>query len=265
MRGSAASGAARGLRAALIAGCVLAALLCLGFVLAGATAALAERFGLIEALAIMAVGALVAAPAAAERARARGPPAPAGRREAGRPRPPALIARRRFRWSPPMPHRAPLVGLGLVALGALMVLLRRDLRLRRGLSGAQGSPRTTRVAASCWSRWGAWRKADLDALTARFDAKVAAGGPAPNLVIQSPSFPTWSNFAALHGAPEVHPRPPPPDREGGAGLGHPRAGRRPADRPALRLRPPAPFLRRTSSTRRSTGWRCAATRRRTWS
>jgi hypothetical protein len=44
---------------------------------------------------------------------------------------------------------------------------------------------------------GSLRKADLDALTARFDAKVAAGGPVPNLVIQSPSFPTWSNFAAL--------------------------------------------------------------------
>ena len=36
---------------------------------------------------------------------------------------------------------------------------------------------------------GSLRKADLDALTARFDAKVAAGGPVPNLVIQSPSFP----------------------------------------------------------------------------
>jgi hypothetical protein len=44
---------------------------------------------------------------------------------------------------------------------------------------------------------GSLRKADLDALTERFDARVAAGGPPPNLVIQSPSFPTWSNFAAL--------------------------------------------------------------------
>jgi hypothetical protein len=44
---------------------------------------------------------------------------------------------------------------------------------------------------------GSLRKADLDALTARFDARVAKGGPVPNLVIQSPSFPTWSNFAAL--------------------------------------------------------------------
>ncbi|HET9067912.1 MAG TPA: STAS/SEC14 domain-containing protein [Amaricoccus sp.] len=44
---------------------------------------------------------------------------------------------------------------------------------------------------------GSLRKADLDALAARFDARVAAGGPVPNLVIQSPSFPTWSNFAAL--------------------------------------------------------------------
>lgn len=44
---------------------------------------------------------------------------------------------------------------------------------------------------------GSLRKADLDALTARFDAKVAAGGQVPNLVIEAPSFPTWSNFAAL--------------------------------------------------------------------
>ena len=44
---------------------------------------------------------------------------------------------------------------------------------------------------------GSLRKADLEALSARFDAKTAAGGPVPNLVIQSPSFPTWSNFAAL--------------------------------------------------------------------
>ena len=33
---------------------------------------------------------------------------------------------------------------------------------------------------------GSLRKADLDALTGRFDAKVAAGGPTPNLVIHSP-------------------------------------------------------------------------------
>ncbi len=44
---------------------------------------------------------------------------------------------------------------------------------------------------------GSLRKADLDALTKRFDAKVAAGGPTPNLVIHSPRFPTWSNLAAM--------------------------------------------------------------------
>lgn len=44
---------------------------------------------------------------------------------------------------------------------------------------------------------GSLRRADLDSLTQRFDEKVAAGGQVPNLVIQSPRFPTWSNFAAL--------------------------------------------------------------------
>ena len=45
--------------AALIGGGVLAALVCIGFALAAATVALAARVGIIEALAIMAAGALV--------------------------------------------------------------------------------------------------------------------------------------------------------------------------------------------------------------
>ena len=44
---------------------------------------------------------------------------------------------------------------------------------------------------------GSLRKADLDALGERFEARAAAGASVPNLVIQSASFPTWSNLAAL--------------------------------------------------------------------
>ncbi|HVH03680.1 MAG TPA: hypothetical protein VM891_12175, partial [Amaricoccus sp.] len=43
-----------GLRAALLACCALAAVLFLGFALAAATVALAERFGVLQALVIMA-------------------------------------------------------------------------------------------------------------------------------------------------------------------------------------------------------------------
>ena len=47
------------LRGALIGGGVLAALGCIAFALAAATVALAARVGIVEALAIMAAGALV--------------------------------------------------------------------------------------------------------------------------------------------------------------------------------------------------------------
>lgn len=47
------------LRGGLIAGCVLTALICLGFALAAGTAALARTYGLTWALSIMAGGALV--------------------------------------------------------------------------------------------------------------------------------------------------------------------------------------------------------------
>lgn len=43
---------------------------------------------------------------------------------------------------------------------------------------------------------GSLRKADLDALTAAVDER-AASGSVPNLVVQSPGFPTWSNLAAM--------------------------------------------------------------------
>jgi hypothetical protein len=113
------------LRAALIGGCVLAALLCLGFALVAATVALADRFGTINALAIMAGGALVVllllllALAWEERRHRR----LAARRAAldrqlTQAAALSLVGRAR-------PSR-PVVGLGLVALGALMVLLRRD-------------------------------------------------------------------------------------------------------------------------------------------
>jgi hypothetical protein len=38
---------------------------------------------------------------------------------------------------------------------------------------------------------------DLDALTERFDARVAATDRVPNLVIRAGSFPAWADFAAL--------------------------------------------------------------------
>jgi MFS family permease len=113
-----------GLRAALIASCVLAALLCLGFLLAAVTAALADRYGLIQALAIMAVAALVLlllllAVLALE---ARGH----RRRAAQR----AALDRRLYQAAAMsmVPGRAPsrpVLGLGLVVLGSLLVLMRR--------------------------------------------------------------------------------------------------------------------------------------------
>ena len=183
------------LRAALIGGCVLAALLCLGFALIAATVALADRFGTINALAIMAGGALVVLLILLAALAWEDAAAPPPRRPARGARPPARP------------------GGGALARGGRAAVAAGDRARAGGARGAHGaaaagsrlrragrcsrSPRTTRTAASCWSRSGSLRKADLDALTARFDAKVAAGGPVPNLVIQSPSFPTWSNFAAL--------------------------------------------------------------------
>jgi len=112
------------LRAALYAGCVVAALLCVGFALAAATAALADRVGIINALAIMAGGALVIllillAVLAIEARRHR-------RLAASR----AQLDRELYRAAalsmvPSHAPSRPTLGLGLVALGALLVLLRR--------------------------------------------------------------------------------------------------------------------------------------------
>jgi uncharacterized membrane protein YhaH (DUF805 family) len=113
-----------GLRAALIAGCILAALLCLGFALAAATAALADRFGLIEALGIMATGALVLlllllSVLALEARRHRRDAAKRAALDSQLYRAAALSM---------VPSRAPsrpVFGLALVALGAVLVLARR--------------------------------------------------------------------------------------------------------------------------------------------
>ena len=115
------------LRGALIGGGVLAALVCIGFALAAATVALAARVGTIEALAIMAAGALAVVliflgVLGLEARRHR-------RLQARR----ADLDRELFRAAAisMVPNRAPsrpVVGLGLVALGALLVLARRGDR-----------------------------------------------------------------------------------------------------------------------------------------
>jgi len=112
------------LRAALAGGAILCALLCVGFALAAATVALANRVGVIEALAIMAGGALlfvlILAGALAWEARRH-------RRLAARR---AALDRQLFQAAAVsmVPGRAPsrsMLGLGLVAVGALLVLIRR--------------------------------------------------------------------------------------------------------------------------------------------
>ena len=44
---------------------------------------------------------------------------------------------------------------------------------------------------------GTLEKADFDRLTEKVNARVAAGGPVPNLVIHARSFPGWKDFAAF--------------------------------------------------------------------
>ena len=44
---------------------------------------------------------------------------------------------------------------------------------------------------------GTLTREDFDALTRKFDAKVGAGGPVPNLVIHAVSFPGWHDFGAF--------------------------------------------------------------------
>jgi hypothetical protein len=111
-------------RAALVGGCILAALLCIGFVLAAATVALADRVGMINALAIMAGGSLVLVLIllGVLELEARRHRRYAARR--------ASLDRELYRAAAlsALPRRAPsrpVIGLGLVALGALLVLARR--------------------------------------------------------------------------------------------------------------------------------------------
>jgi heme/copper-type cytochrome/quinol oxidase subunit 2 len=114
-------------RAGLIGGCILAALVCLGFVLAAGTVALAEQVGLLNALAIMAGGALliVLILLGALELESRRHRRYAARR--------ADLDRQLYRAAAlsAIPTRAPsrpVIGLGLVALGALLVLARRGER-----------------------------------------------------------------------------------------------------------------------------------------
>jgi hypothetical protein len=113
------------LRAALIGGCVLAALLCLAFALTAATVGLARQVGTVDALAIMAAGALVlllvlllALAWEARRHRRLAARRAALDRQLAQTAALSLLGGAR-------PSR-PAIGLGLVALGALMVLMRRD-------------------------------------------------------------------------------------------------------------------------------------------
>ena len=112
------------LRAGLITGCALAALACLVFLLAALATALADRYGAITAFVIMAglalVFVLVLLLALAIEARRH-------RRLAAR----RMAADRQFYQAAALsmaPRTRPsrsAVGLGLVALGALLVLMRR--------------------------------------------------------------------------------------------------------------------------------------------
>ena len=112
------------LRASLVAGMVVAGLVCLGFLMMAATVALAERVGIINALGIMAGAALVVVLifwiALALEARRY-------RRTAARR---AALDQQLFRAAamsmiPSSAPSRPVLGLGLVAVGALLVLMRR--------------------------------------------------------------------------------------------------------------------------------------------
>lgn len=117
-----------GLRAALLSGCVLALLVCLGFGLAAGTVALSARIGLLPALGVMAgcalaVALVILAVLAVEARQAK-------RRAALRPSLESELVRSvAFTAAAnPAARRLPsryVVGLGLVAVGATLVLLRR--------------------------------------------------------------------------------------------------------------------------------------------
>ena len=118
-----------GLRAALLACCALAAALFLGFALAAATVALAERFGLLQALVIMAGAALalllvLIGVMAIEARRARRVAVRRASLDRQLLRAAAISAAPR---AARLPGRGG-VGLALVALGAALVLSRRGDR-----------------------------------------------------------------------------------------------------------------------------------------
>jgi hypothetical protein len=116
-----------GLRAMLVAGCVAAGLLASGFGLAAATVALAGRVGVLPALGIMAAAAIVVllallAALAIEARRHRRIAAERARLDRQLYRAAALAAAPRV--APRLSRTA--IGLGLVGIGALLVLMRRD-------------------------------------------------------------------------------------------------------------------------------------------
>jgi hypothetical protein len=115
------------LRAVLIGGCVVAGLLAAGFGLAAATVALAQRLGALPALGIMAGAALLLllvlmAALAIEARRHRTTAAARERLDRQLYRTAALAALPRSRHG----LTRTTVGLALVALGAFIVLRRRD-------------------------------------------------------------------------------------------------------------------------------------------
>jgi hypothetical protein len=114
-----------GLRLALIAGCVLAGIVFLIFALAALTVALAREMGLLEALAVIAAGALVVIGILlvilALEARSH-------RRTLARQRAldRQLLQAAALSAVPTRLPSRPVTGLALVALGALLVLMRRN-------------------------------------------------------------------------------------------------------------------------------------------
>ncbi len=117
------AGRRAGLRAGLAAGAALAGLLVVGFLLAAATVALAERLGLVNALLVMAGGAFVVALILmlTMRIQARRDRRAAAIRSELDSR---LLRAAALSMVPTRTPSRPVVGLGLVALGALLVLMR---------------------------------------------------------------------------------------------------------------------------------------------
>ena len=170
----------------------------LGFVLAGGTVALTERVGQLQALVIMAGVALVVLLALV------GILAIETRRE-------RRIAARRASLDRQLLRAAAIsaagrgiaaagprgIGLGLVALGALLVLARPrdddDARTRAMLKITDDDAHNCLVLEPT----GPLTRRDLDALTERFDERVNETDRVPNLVIRAGGFPAWADFAAL--------------------------------------------------------------------